>query len=113
MKPHLLVCLGNPLMGDDGIAWRLFEHLRVHGGLPGDWDIHFAGTDLLSAAAEMDHRSCVVLADAMESPLPPGTVEITAAGAFAGGAESEGAHQMSAIEALRLKIGRASCRERV
>jgi hydrogenase maturation protease len=102
LKPNLFVCLGNPLMGDDGIGWRLFEHLRVHGGLPQGWDLLFAGTDLLAEAGELEGRQNVVLADAMESPLPPGTVEITAADAFAGGTQSAGAHQMSSIEALRL-----------
>ncbi len=101
MKPNLFVCLGNPLMGDDGIGWRLFEHLRVHGGLPQGWDLLFSGTDLLAEAGKLEERQNVVLADAIESPLPPGTVEITAADAFPG-AESAGAHQMSAIEALRL-----------
>lgn len=102
MKPNLLICLGNPLMGDDGIAWRLFHHIRVQDGLPADWDLHFAGTDLLSSAGAMNDRRCVVLADALESPLPPGTVEIVNADSFAGEAASPAAHQLSAMEALRL-----------
>jgi len=89
-------------MGDDGIGWRLFEHLRVHGGLPEGWDLRFAGTDLLAAAGEMERRQCVLLADAMESPMAAGTVEIIEANGFAGGPVSAGSHQLAAVEALRL-----------
>ncbi|MBE0660213.1 MAG: hydrogenase maturation protease [Bryobacteraceae bacterium] len=89
-------------MGDDGIGWRLFEHLRVHGGLPQGWDLLFAGTDLLAVAGEMEGRQYVVLADAMESRAPAGTVEIMEADEFAGVADSAGAHQLAAVEALRL-----------
>lgn len=101
MKPNLLVCLGNPVMGDDAIGWRLYEHLRLDPGLPPDWDILFAGTDLLALAGSMEDRRCVVLADAMGCDSEPGTVDVIDLQSL-DAATTSGAHQMSAIEALRL-----------
>jgi Ni,Fe-hydrogenase maturation factor len=48
MKPLLIVGLGNPLMGDDGVGAVLAESLAGHT----DADLLIGGTDLLRCAPE-------------------------------------------------------------
>jgi hydrogenase maturation protease len=72
MKPLLIVGLGNPLMGDDGIGALVAESLAGHV----DADILLGGTDLLRYAAEMEGRKRVILIDAVESEVA-GEITVT------------------------------------
>jgi hydrogenase maturation protease len=72
MKPLLIVGLGNPLMGDDGIGARVAESLAGHV----DADVLLAGTDLLRYAGQMEGRQHVILIDAMESDVA-GEITVT------------------------------------
>ena len=65
MKPQLVIGLGNPLMGDEGIGRRVAECLATDPRLPVDTDVLCAGTDLLRYAGRMEGRRRILLIDAM------------------------------------------------
>jgi hydrogenase maturation protease len=95
MKPLLIVGLGNPLMGDDGVGAVLAESLAGRA----DADVLIGGTDLLRCAAEMEGRKRVILIDAVESDTP-GTMVVTDEDPPEG--PSAAAHTLSAPSAVRL-----------
>jgi len=95
MKPLLIVGLGNPLMGDDGVGAVLAESLAGRA----DADVLIGGTDLLRCAAEMEGRKRVILIDAVESDTP-GTIVVTDEDPPEG--PLAGAHTLSAPSAVRL-----------
>ena len=95
MKPLLIVELGNPLMGDDGVGAVLAESLAGRA----DADVLIGGTDLLRCAAEMEGRKRVILIDAVESDTP-GTMVVTDEDPPEG--PSAAAHTLSAPSAVRL-----------
>jgi hydrogenase maturation protease len=95
MKPLLIVGLGNPLMGDDGVGALVAESLAGHV----DADVLIGGTDLLRCAAEMEGRKRVILIDAVESDTP-GTMVVTDEDPPEG--PSAAAHTLSAPSAVRL-----------
>jgi hydrogenase maturation protease len=72
MKPLLIVGLGNPLMGDDGVGTLVVESLAGQV----DADLLLAGTDLLRYAGEMEGRERVILIDAIESDVA-GEITVT------------------------------------
>ena len=61
MKPNLVLGLGNPLMGDDGIGCVLAERLASDPRLPADTEVLVAGSDLLRFAGRMEYRQRVIL----------------------------------------------------
>jgi hydrogenase maturation protease len=95
MKPLLIVGLGNPLMGDDGVGARVAESLAGHV----DADVLLGGTDLLRYAGEMEGRQRVILIDAIESDV---AAEITVTDEDPPEGPSAGAHTLSAPAAVRL-----------
>ena len=95
MKPLLIVGLGNPLMGDDGVGARVVESLAGQV----DADVLLGGTDLLRCAGEMEGRERVILIDAVESDAA-GTIIVTDEDPPE--APSAGAHTLSAPAAVRL-----------
>jgi hydrogenase maturation protease len=101
MKPVLVIGLGNPLMGDDGVACRVAESLASDPRLPGHVEIVCGGTDLLRYAGRMEGRERVVLLDAVDDGAPPGTVSVLdyEAGADDG---QDHAHHLSAVQSIRL-----------
>ncbi len=64
MKPVLIVGLGNPLAGDDGVGWQLAARLREHPLLPDDVEI-LQAYDMLTLEAELEDRPLVLLIDAL------------------------------------------------
>lgn len=90
------------MMGDDGAGWHLFRRLTANGLVPEQWEIIFAGSDLLAAASAMEGRQLVVLLDAMESPPPYGRVELVECERLPVDGLHRSAHQFSAAESLRL-----------
>lgn len=73
MKPPLLVGIGNPLAGDDGIGWHVAERLRTAGSNASGWDI-LQATDLLRLQDTLEGRSSLVLVDAILDDGPCGEV---------------------------------------
>lgn len=64
MKPVLIVGLGNPLAGDDGVGWHLAARLREHPRLPDDVEI-LQACDMLTLEEELQDRPLVLLIDAL------------------------------------------------
>jgi hydrogenase maturation protease len=113
-NPRLVLGLGNPLMGDDGIGWHVVETLRSDPRLPADVDVWWGGTDLLGCADLLRDRRCVVLVDALArdgegsevgevallEPRPAGLEERGGEAGEAG--EAAGAHTLSVTASLDL-----------
>jgi hydrogenase maturation protease len=95
MKPLLIVGLGNPLMGDDGVGARVVESLAGQV----DADVLIGGTDMLRHAGEMEGRDRVILIDAIESDV---VGEITVTDEDPPEGPPAGAHTLSAPAAVRL-----------
>jgi hydrogenase maturation protease len=95
MKPLLIVGLGNPMMGDDGVGALVVESLAGQV----DADTLLGGTDLLRHAGEMEGRERVILIDAMEGDVA-GVITVTDEDPPE--ALSAGAHALSAPAAVRL-----------
>lgn len=75
--PILVLGLGNPLLGDDGVGLRLLEEL---GSEAGRWgarvELVDGGTQGLALLGYLSHRPAVVVLDAIESGSTPGTVQV-------------------------------------
>jgi len=100
LKPLLVVGLGNPLMGDDGVGWHVVESLAADPRFPSDAEVIFAGTDLLRCAGRLEERRRVVLIDAVQDGAVPGTVTCFGGDLCNLETRGGGAHQLSAIDAL-------------
>jgi len=102
MKPVLLIGLGNPLMGNEGIGWHVAQYLAGNNRLPEDVDVLCGGTDLLRCASQMDGRDRVVVIDAFQDDSRPGTVTLFDEPFAALENQQEHAHHLSAVEAMKL-----------
>ena len=103
MRPPVLVIgLGNPLMGDEGIGWHIAQRLSAHPNLPTHVEAICGGTDLLRCADQIMGRRHVILVDALLGDGQPG--EVVIASDCLGDFESHQghAHCLSAVEAIRL-----------
>jgi hydrogenase maturation protease len=100
MNPLLVIGLGNPLMGDDGIGWHVAERLAADPRLPAGVEAICGGTDLLRCASQIEGRRRVVLVDAVEDDAPPGSVSVIGEGAA--DLRQEHAHHLSAGQAMQL-----------
>ena len=102
MKPHLVIALGNPLMGDEGVAFHLVEALRQDSRLPEDVEVLWGGADLLGCADKMIGCTRVTLLDALLDPSAPGALSIFDGDFSALETCQSSAHQLSAVGALEL-----------
>lgn len=82
-KETLILGVGNPLRRDDGIGpevIRLFEENRAKKnnsyGLPADIDLVDGGTDGLGLIEYLKDYKKVIIIDAVEMKLPPGTIKV-------------------------------------
>jgi hydrogenase maturation protease len=99
---RLVLGLGNPLMGDDGIGAHLTRRLRAHPRLPPDTDVLECGTDLLRLSHELTGRAWVILVDALLDPSAPGALHRFDGDLAELDERAEGAHCLSPVQALRL-----------
>jgi hydrogenase maturation protease len=101
MKPVLVIGLGNPLMGDDGVGCQVAESLASDPRLPPGVEAVCGGTDLLRCANLMEGRERAIVLDAIDDGAPPGTVADI--DCEAGGPDTqEHAHHLSAVQSVRL-----------
>lgn len=70
----LVLGLGNPLRGDDGIGPRVIEALQGH-ALPSGVDVIDGGTGGLAIVNLLSCRQRVIIVDAVNMGLPPGHVQ--------------------------------------
>jgi hydrogenase maturation protease len=93
----LVVGLGNPILGDDGVGWRVAERLR---GTLDDPDVAVLCLSLggLSLVEHLAGYRQAVIVDAMTTGAPPGTLHCFDAGA----AEEPGAQHTASVHDLSL-----------
>jgi hydrogenase maturation protease len=110
MKPLLVIGLGNPLMGDDGVGCAVVECLAADRRLPDCVEVMIGGSDLLRCAGQMEGRSRVVVIDALQDGGEPGGVLLFEEGAGLDDRQGH-AHHLSAAQAIRLAqmITRVPC----
>jgi hydrogenase maturation protease len=70
----LLVGVGNVLMGDDGVGVRVVHEIERRFHLPEGVEVLDGGTSGLELLSYFSDREQVIIVDAVESGLPPGTV---------------------------------------
>jgi len=100
MKPLVVIGLGNPLMGDDGVGARVAHLLAEDGEVTGRADVLSGGTDLLRYQDQMEGRRQVILIDAEVSACEPGQVRLVEESPRENRPES--GHTLSAAQALEL-----------
>jgi len=100
MKPVVVIGLGNPLMGDDGIGWHVAERLATDPRLPSGVEAIQGGTDLLRCAARIEGRRRAILIDAVRDDAEPGTVSVIGEGQAQ--ERQDHAHHLSAAQAMGL-----------
>jgi hydrogenase maturation protease len=111
MKPHLVIGLGNRLMGDEGVAWHIIDRLGGDPRLPKDVELWWGGTDLLACAEQIEGRSKITLVDALLDPSRVGSVEVFEdRNGLAGLEDRQGhAHHLSLTQTINLlRISSAS-----
>ena len=100
----LIVGLGNPILGDDGVGWKVAEALRELGpgaGLDAEVDcVASGGLDLMERLQGYEHA---ILVDAMKTgSAPGGTVSVFSLEELAdpSAGHSSSAHDASLLTAL-------------
>jgi hydrogenase maturation protease len=100
-RPVLLIGLGNPLMGDEGIGYILAERLRADPRVPDHVEVICGGTDFLRYAAEIAGRQHVILVDSLLDRQAGDVTVIT--GCFQGLDSHQGSvHCLSVVQAIEL-----------
>ena len=102
MKPNLVVGLGNPLMGDEGMGWHVIDQLTSDPRLPEDTDLLWGGTDLLACAEQMEGRRRIILVDALLDTTPVGSITVFGGGLLGLDDRQEHIHHLSLTQALHL-----------
>ncbi len=74
MKDTLVVGLGNPLMGDEGVGLRVLEKLEERADSYPDVEFMDLGTGGMTLVHAMAGRSRVILIDCAFMDEPPGTL---------------------------------------
>lgn len=71
----LVIGLGNPILGDDGVGWRVAQELQNHGNLPSDVDITYLALGGISLMEELIGYERAIIIDAIVTHQAPiGTV---------------------------------------
>jgi hydrogenase maturation protease len=72
--PVVVIGLGNPLMGDDGVGIAALERLRARFVLPAGIELVDGGTWGLNLLPVIEDADGVILIDAIDTGAPPGTL---------------------------------------
>ncbi|HEX4935623.1 MAG TPA: hydrogenase maturation protease, partial [Gemmatimonadaceae bacterium] len=100
VKPTLVVGLGNPLAGDDGVGFRAAEALAMDPRLPPDVEVLCGGADVLRLAPWFEGRERILLVDACLG-VHPGDVEVVPHDeARLLGSSRPHAHRLSPVEGV-------------
>jgi hydrogenase maturation protease len=103
VKPLLVIGLGNPLVGDDGVGCRLVRRFARDPVFRQQAEFVVGGSDLLRLSHLLEGRERVVLIDAMmDEALEPGTVSVHDEPFDLLEDRWEHAHHPSAVQAVRL-----------
>ena len=101
LRPPILVLgIGNILLRDEGVGVRAIEALRRH-ALPAGVELCDGGTAGLALADVLAGRRKVIVIDAMQAGLPPGTIRrLTPADLLPPSAAGVSVHEAGLVEAL-------------
>jgi len=102
MKSVLVIGLGNPMMGDEGVGGHVADRLSADPRLPDNVEVACGGTDLLRHADRMERARRVIVIDAIEEKAAPGTVTVFGDTPDVLENRQEGAHALSAVQAIQL-----------
>jgi hydrogenase maturation protease len=102
MNRTLIIGLGNPLMGDEGIGSHVAEALALDPRLPKDVSVLHGGTDLLRLADKMAGYDRIMLVDAVLDPQYPGRIEIYDDDFSRLKDRQDNAHQLSIVQGVEL-----------
>lgn len=107
----LVVGLGNPILGDDGVGWRVAERVGELLAAAGRLDVEVACLALggLSLMEHMVGYARAIVIDAVTTGAPVGTVRILPLGAFGGIPDRAFAHATAAHDTTlptALELGR-------
>lgn len=72
-RPIVVIGLGNPLMGDDGLGIAVLERLRARYVLPAEVELVDGGTWGLNLLPVIEDAGVVILIDAIDAGLAPGS----------------------------------------
>jgi hydrogenase maturation protease len=98
----LIVGLGNILLQDDGIGIHIVEQIENSGQFH-EADFVICDTDILKLMVRYKNQERVIIIDAINSDLPPGSIiALRETGLFSFNAFARSAHQISVVEALKL-----------
>ena len=97
----LLVCLGNPLAGDDGVGWNIYKAL-VRKCLPPAVRVVHLGLAGLELVDLFDAEDFCVLVDAARTGDAPGTVKIRHPPRISEATCAVSAHDIGFAEALAI-----------
>jgi hydrogenase maturation protease len=100
-SPVLVLGLGNPLAGDDGIGARVVAALAADARLPQGVEVMQGGSDLLRLTDALSGRLHVVLIDAILDPDRPGAVDVMTSTQALNQHQGH-AHHLSAVQSLAL-----------
>ncbi len=97
----LVVGLGNPILGDDGVGWRVAEGLRP--ALAGrDVDVACLSLGGLALVEHLAGYRRAIIVDAMTTGAAPGTLHDVPAADLAGARHTASAHDLGLTAALDL-----------
>lgn len=72
-RPTVVIGLGNPLMGDDGLGLAALEQLRAQWDVPADVELVDGGTWGMNLLPVIEDAGRVLLLDAINAGAAPGT----------------------------------------
>lgn len=76
MKQTLIIGLGSPLLGDEGIGFHVAGDLTRDPRLPEETEVLYGGTDLLRHVTTMEGRRRIILIDAMLDNSESGSISV-------------------------------------
>ena len=74
----LVVGLGNPILGDDGVGWRVAENVRAHIGPYAEVDVDCLSLGGISLMEHLIGYERAILIDALVSDEKPGSISVSA-----------------------------------
>jgi hydrogenase maturation protease len=77
-KPILLIGLGNPILGDDGVGWHIAKEVKERLSSEPDVEVDFASVGGLGLMERLVGYECVIIVDAItDRKYPLGTLIVS------------------------------------
>ena len=102
VKPILVIGVGNSIQMDDGIGIHLLAHLEKE-SLPDTVELFDGGTAGLDLLPFLQHRDTVIVIDAVDADMEPGTLfRFTPEDIAAKRQSYDSLHQLGLLETLKM-----------